>query len=128
MAFTYTAGSTADRNRLRLLIGDTDATRKLFEDEELDDILTQEGDSINGSAALACETLAIRFARDFDFTADGATFRKSKVSEQFEKMARKFRSRARGSTVVPARPTDGYSDDIDSDDVDLRWWQNKGIS
>ena len=42
MAFTYTAGSTADRDRVRLEIGDTDADRVLFQDAELDDFLAQE--------------------------------------------------------------------------------------
>ena len=74
MAFTYTAGSTAERDRVRLEIGDTDADRVLFQDAELDDFLTQEGESILGSAARACETLAVRFARDFTFSSDGSNF------------------------------------------------------
>ena len=74
MAFTYTKGSTANRDRVRLEIGDTDEDRALFEDAELDDLLVQEG-SVLLAAAHACEALAVRFARDFDFTADGASFR-----------------------------------------------------
>jgi hypothetical protein len=48
MAFSYTAGSTADRDRVRLELGDTDSDRALFQDAELDDFLTQEGNSILG--------------------------------------------------------------------------------
>jgi hypothetical protein len=41
MAFSYTAGSTADRDRVRLEIGDTDEDRILFQDAELDDFLAK---------------------------------------------------------------------------------------
>jgi hypothetical protein len=116
MAFTYTAGSTADRDRIRFEIGDTALDRKLFDDEELDDLLVQDT-TVLRSAAHACEILAIRFARDFDFTADGHSFHKSQVSEHYMKLARRLRSRERGTTVMVPRRIDGYSDDIDSDEV-----------
>ena len=116
MAFTYTAGSTADRDRVRLEIGDTDADRILYQDAELDDILVQEG-SVMGAAARACETLAVKFARDFDFTADGSQFKKSQVAAMYEKMAKRLRARARGTTTVMPERHDAYSDDIKSDEA-----------
>lgn len=119
MAFTYVKGSTADRNRLRLLIGDTDASRPLFEDAELDDLLSQEGDSINGSAAAACEILAIRYSRDFDFSADGASFSKSQVAKMYSERARLLRARDRGTTVIMPQRKDAYSDDIGADEADV---------
>lgn len=119
MAFTYTKGDTADRNRLRLEIGDTDINRSLFDDDELDDILVQEPGVIP-SAARACEILAVRFARDFDFSADGSSFSKSKLSEQYTKMGRRLRARARGTSIIVPRRIDGFSDDVDSDEVNVR--------
>ena len=109
MAFSYTAGSTADRDRVRLEIGDTDEDRILFQDAELDDFLSQEGNSILGSAARACETLAIRFARDFTFTADGASFQKGNVTQMFMNQAKRLRRQARATTTVMPRRVDGYS-------------------
>ena len=116
MAFTYTEGSTTTRNRVRLAIGDTDRDRALFSDEELDDVIVQET-TVNSSAALACEILATRFARDYDFTADGSTFRKSSMSEMYSKMARRLRARGRGTVVVMPQRVDGYSQTTPSDDV-----------
>ena len=116
MAFTYTAGATANRDRVRLAIGDTDRDRALFEDAELDDIIVQEV-SVDNSAALACEILATRFARDYDFTADGSSFRKSSVSAMYSKMARRLRARGRGTTVVMPQRVDGFSQTTPSDDV-----------
>jgi len=117
MAFSYTAGSTATRDRIRLEIGDTDADRALFQDAEIDDFLAQEGDDIYGSAARACETLAVRFARDFSFSADGASFQKGSITQMYMAQAKRLRRQARGTTTVMPRRKDGYSVYTDSDDV-----------
>ena len=81
MAFTYTAGSTADRDRLRLEIGDTNVDRKLFDDEELDDILLREV-TVIPAAAKCCENLSVKCAQDFNFSADGSSFDKATGSER----------------------------------------------
>ena len=117
MAFSYTSGSTADRDRVRLEIGDTDSDRALFEDAELDDFLSQEGDSVMGSAARACEVLAVRFARDYSFSADGGSFQKNQVTLMYQKLARRLRNRARGAIIIVPRRKDGYSVYTDSDEV-----------
>ena len=117
MAFSYTAGSTADSDRVRLEIGDTDEDRILFQDAELDDFLAQEGNSILGSAARACETLATRFARDFTFTADGASFQKGNITQMYMNQAKRLRRQARATTTVMPRRVDGYSVYTDSDEV-----------
>ena len=117
MAFSYTAGSTADRDRVRLEIGDTDEDRILFQDAELDDFLTQEGNSLLGASARACETLAVKFARDFTFSADGASFQKGSVTQMFMAQAKRLRRQARATTTVMPRRVDGYSVYTDSDEV-----------
>ena len=117
MAFSYTAGSSADRDRVRLEIGDTDEERVLFQDAELDDFLSQEGNSILGSAARACETLAVRFARDFTFSADGASFQKGSVTQMYMAQAKRLRRTANETSIVMPRRVDGYSVYTDSDEV-----------
>lgn len=117
MAFSYTPGSTADRDRVRLEIGDTDSERVLFQDAEIDDFLSQEGNSILGASARACETLAVRFARDFSFTADGASFQKGNVTQMYMNQAKRLRRQSRGATTVMPRRVDGYSVYTDSDEV-----------
>lgn len=116
MAFSYTAGSTADRDRVRLEIGDTDSSRALFSDAELDDLLVQES-GVLAASARACEILSVRFARDYDFSADGSSFRKSSVAQMYATMAHRLRARARGTTVIMPRRKDGYSDDVNSDEA-----------
>ena len=112
--FTYEDGGTSVRNRVRLLIGDTTEAEALFSDAELDDMVTRET-SVDATAALACETLAIRFARQFDFSADGSSFHASQKSAAYKILGRQFRARARGTTVVMPQRVDGYSQTIPSD-------------
>jgi len=116
VAFNYTEGSTADLDRLRLEIGDTDPNRARFSDAELDDILVQETDVLP-SAARAFEILANRTAGDFDFTADGTSFRKGSVSDRYAKMAKRLRARARGTTAVMPVRKDAYSGDVSSEEA-----------
>ena len=127
MAATYTAGSTADRDRLRLLIGDfppaggttfaSDEDAK-FQDAELDDMVTQEG-NVTLAGALAFEILAGRAADEFDFTADGATFRSGQKAANYMSRARQLRARGTTATIVMPQRKDGYSDDIPGDQAGL---------
>jgi len=127
MAATYTAGDTGNRNRLRLMIGDTppagggefpvgvDAD---FQDGELDDILTQEGDDLNKAAGAALEALASRLARGIDFTADGASFKTSLRVKEIRAQARMYRNRGRGATVIMPVRKDAFSDDVSGEEAD----------
>lgn len=59
MAFTYSPST--DRGKVRLLISDTDdsdATRQLFTDEEIDTFLTLRASSVFRAAATALRTIA----------------------------------------------------------------------
>lgn len=63
------------------------------------------------AAADIWEEKAAATATYFDFTADGATFRKSQVYEQQVKQARKWRSRrSPGSHEMRAYPTEPLED------------------
>ena len=116
MAFTYTPGATADADRVRFELGDTNSSRALFDDAEIADLLAQESDNVLAAAAHGCEILAVRFARDYDFSADGSSFKKGSVSGMYAKRARSLRSRG-PTTVIAPRRVDGYSQTIDSDEV-----------
>ncbi len=117
---TYTAGSTSDRNRVRLEIQDTDNQRWLFADVELDDFLAQDG-SVLLAAAHAAETMAARMAREYDFSADGASFSRSQQTKAWLMMAVQLRRRANSEASPVVFPTrvDGYSDDISSEEVNV---------
>lgn len=116
MGFSYTPGGTDNRHRVRLYLGDVDAQAPLFQDEELDDFLSTEG-SVNGAVALAAETMANVSARKMDVVADGSSFKASQQHDHWMKQARKWRAKASGTQSIMPRRVDGYSQDIDSDQV-----------
>ena len=103
---------TSTRDKLRLLIGDTDSTAPLFQDDELDYFLSVRSDSLLLSAADACEAAAVRFARAYDFETDGQSFKRSQMAKAFKDLAKDLRSRAGGISTVDVTKIDGYSDDI----------------
>ena len=109
MAFTYAVGGDTDRNSLRLEIQDTVVADALFQDEELDDLLDDEP-TVLATAARCFEILANRFARNFDFSADGASFKKSQQWMHYNQQARDYRRKSGTSSVVTTIPVDGYGD------------------
>lgn len=121
MTFTYdsaaAAGTATALHNVRLAIGDTDSTAVLFTDEELGIYLDARSDSVNLAAADACETLARRFARQYDFSTDGQSFSRSQMSKMYLDLAVQLRSRGEGLTTQPVTKVDGYSDDIAADAV-----------
>ena len=61
--------------------------------------------------------MATRFARDFTFTADGASFQKGNITQMYMNQAKRLRRQARATTTVMPRRVDGYSVYTDSDEV-----------
>lgn len=63
------------------------------------------------AAADIWEEKATAFVANFDFTADGATFHKEQVTKNYERQARKWRSRrAIGNHTVSAYPAPRITD------------------
>ncbi len=112
MHFTY-AKDSSDLSLLRVKVGDTDDSRQLFDDAEMNVFLTEES-SVLLAAAAACDSLATRFARDYDFTADGASFKKGSVSAQYARRARVLRRQGNGTSSSPIIRQDGYSQSVKS--------------
>lgn len=68
---------SSNRNRVRLLIQDTDSNDPIFQVDEIDAFLSIEGDNVKRAAALAYETIASRQAlvlkviKTLDLTTNG---------------------------------------------------------
>jgi hypothetical protein len=112
MSFTYDGTPNTDLERVRLEIGDTDSTEALFQDEEINEKLSQRANNVLLTAADLCEILARKFARAYDFETDGQSFKRSQMSAAYAKAAKDLRARAQGAGVVDTTRVDGYSDDI----------------
>lgn len=77
MSFTYdptdlnTSTSSGKLNSVRLLIGDTDSSDPLLQDEEILFSLAQKS-TVYGAAALSCKFIVANFSRLVDTQLDGA--------------------------------------------------------
>jgi hypothetical protein len=90
---------TADIDKLRLEIGDLASADQLYTDDQLTYFLDSYG-SVLGAAAAACDALAARFARDFDFQWKDQKFSRSQMSRAFAQQAAAIRARSDATPSV----------------------------
>lgn len=121
MTFTYSSTSiTTALARVRLELGDTDSAAPLFTDEEIQVKLDGESNELLAAAAL-CDILATRFARAYDFTADGRQFSRSQMSKAYAQRADELRQQSgAGFTTLATTRIDGYSDDVPYDETNAQ--------
>lgn len=103
---------TTNLDQFRLLIGDVDSAAPLFNDDEAQWFIDERNGVVRLAAADACDSLAIRFARDYDIGADGQSLARSQQSAMYAARGKQLRERASGLTVVPTTRVDGYSEDV----------------
>jgi hypothetical protein len=94
MAWSYdptdldTSTASGRLNSVRLLVGDTDTSDQLAQDEEILFALNQTGDNIYTAAAWVCRSIAAKFSRMVDTTLDGALSAKySSKTKQYQQLA-----------------------------------------
>lgn len=118
MSFTYDGTLETDFEKVRLEIGDTDSAAELFSDTEIEHKIDDSANLVVAAATL-CDILARRFARAYDFETDGQSFKRSQMSKQYAQLARDLRQRSvEGFVTLATTRVDGYSDDVDYQDVD----------
>ena len=91
MSFKYSGDPNAnDRDKVRFLIGDTDADSPLLQDKEIAYLLV-DGGTPNRAAVQGCLALAAKFARLMDESVGDVSKSYSQRSEAFFKLADKLR-------------------------------------
>jgi hypothetical protein len=98
----FTLDPTTDVGKVRILIHDSDASKPLFEDDEITAILSLENSSIKLAAASLCASLATNRAKlavikERGDIKDDLT----KMSAAFLAVAKEFRSQAADSDELP---------------------------
>lgn len=71
MTWTYETTLTATKDQVRLLIGDTIATRPQLQDEEIAYLVTRFGTDSSRVAVAACDVLIARYAGSVTKSIDG---------------------------------------------------------
>jgi hypothetical protein len=110
MTWTYTGPSSSNKDAVRFHVQDTDSTRQLLTDEEIQYLLDEwmpTYDSVLYVAAMACEVLANRFAALIDVNADGVSVAQSQLAERFDTRAASLRDlyRAQNAIAGPYSPS-----------------------
>lgn len=121
---------TTDIEKLRLTIGDNDATAQLFTDDELQYFLDLNNDNILKAGADASDAAAAKFARSYNFETDGQRFDREALFTHYQKLASTLRARGTGLVIGPdgkilfgvvatidSTRIDGFSEDIPNQEV-----------
>lgn len=117
MTFSYTTSSPSTRDKVRLFVGDTNESRYMFEDEELDTLVSEAGGSVFDAAALVCRVIATDRSKQAIYVQlPGVSINKQSVPEAFEKRAVAFETQssrnADATSVNVYTDTDAYLDGI----------------
>src|SRR5688500_3172391 len=105
---------TTDRDKVRLLIGDTDEDDPLLYDDEVDACLAQRihvdsgtgGTTYNviAAAADAAGAISAKFARQFNFGEDGQRFDRAQRVGHYQALEQSLRRRQGGSSMPVSLP------------------------
>src|ERR1041385_1358437 len=93
MSWTYDAALSTNRDKVRLMIGDTDTNNQQLSDAEIAFFLTQEP-RLEFAAAEACQALIAKYAR---YDSDLA----SSIVSRFRDLARDLRTRGQLGVMKP---------------------------
>jgi hypothetical protein len=98
-----------DRERVRLLIGDTNEDDPLLYDDEIDEqlrystVLDSTGGTVSvnvqAAAADSAGAVAAKFARDFNFSEDGQSFERAQRVGHYMALEQQLRNRSGGYAV-----------------------------
>lgn len=96
MTWSYNTALTAPKDQVRLLIGDTDTSDQLLQDEEIAFVLANES-SVSLASAVCCELLAAKFARQVNTQNGALRVSAQKRHDNFLKIADRLRRGGAGT-------------------------------
>ncbi len=101
MSFEYTDPSDSDKDHVRFLVGDTIEETFSLSDEEINFLVTEEG-NIYWAASAAAEGMAAKVAKFVSNSMEGASAQDSQMFMQYREVARQLRldAQRKGGTKV----------------------------
>lgn len=106
MTWSYNFPLTANKDKVRFLIGDTDTNDHHVEDEEINYALESEG-GVKPAAALICWSQAAKYAKQADKEVDDLRIYYSQKSEAFRELAEQFTSQSSAAAALTVIPSAG---------------------
>ena len=116
---TYDDNLVNDRDKIRLMIGDTDDEFQMVTDNEIAFFLSENGDDLWLSAAMACDIIAAKFARDVNFRFSTMWQDSSDAYEHYMDRARQYRAIQASTTVAPVF---SYGPGVNSEAPEIFWY------
>jgi len=98
MANTYNTALTTSKDKIRLLVGDTDSADWLLSDEEINFFAGQES-NVYLAAAMTAKALAAKFARLVDHAIGDVRVNLSQRQAQFATLAKDLQTRGGGESA-----------------------------
>jgi hypothetical protein len=108
LTWSYSGNPAAsDLDAVRFYVGDTNTSRQLLQDEEVNFTIAEHG-NLRMAAAVCADALAALFAREADQRVGDISKSLSQVSKAFERLATKLRKEAgkRAGVSFPATSID----------------------
>lgn len=116
MTWSYSGDpSSSAGDTVHFLLGDTDSTDPLLQDEEIAFLISEWDGNLYFAAAAGAEKLAEQFAREVSFSGDGANVDFSSLSTNYAAVAQRLRKLGRTQAGRGALP---YAGGISQSDVD----------
>lgn len=120
MTWTYSGDpSASNKDLVRFLIHDTDATAQLLTDEEIDGLLSIEG-SARGAAILAAGSLSARFGRKASMSVGDLSINYGSISSFYTRLVASLRRELAMSSALPYAGGQSVSDKDTKEEDDDR--------
>lgn len=95
MTATYVGPAASDKDAVRFLLGDTNPTTALVQDEEIEWMLSKWKpiyNSVEYVASAVADAISGKFAREANYSADGVSIGLANLAQQFRDLAANLRS------------------------------------
>lgn len=115
----YDPSLTLDRDKVRLLVGDTDDDHQMLVDTEIEFALTEEADDIYLASARLCEIIAARFARDVNYRFSTLWLDSGDAYDHFLSLAERYRTESSRNT---GQPIFTMGEGVDDEAPEIFWY------
>lgn len=95
MTWSYVSPADSEKDAVRFLVGDTDASDPLVTDEEIAYLVAEFPQSSYHAAAEVADSIAAKFSREVAHSGDGLSYAAEQLQQNYATLAERLRKQAR---------------------------------